>query len=160
LNKLFQFNRKRVIVATFIGSPWEVAMILLVAVSAISLTGLQATINAPRQAFMSCLKEASSKASGEKVAPEGYDSYARSACSAELGSFKGAVVKFDMGNKMSRKASDEDAEAMIGDFMSSSADRYRYVTGANSGAAQAAVAVAKPTTVTPQPTPASAPQPK
>lgn len=159
LNKLFQFKQIRVIVATFIGSPGEVAMILLVAVSAISLTGLQATINAPRQAFTSCLKEATSKASSEKVGANGYDAYARNACSAELGSFKAAVVKFDMGNKMSRKASDEDADAMIGDFMSSSVDRYKYVTGASSAATQAAVAVAKPTTVTPQPTPASAPQP-
>ena len=134
-------------------------MILLVAVSAISLTGLQATINAPRQAFTACLKEASSKASGEKVGVDGFEAYVRNACSAELGSFKGAVVRFDMGNKMSRKASDEDADAMIGDFMSSSVDRYKYVTGASSAATQAAVAVAKPTTVTPQPTPASAPQP-
>lgn len=135
-------------------------MILLLAVSAISLTGLQATINAPREAFKSCLREASSKASGEKVGAEAYDAYVRNACTAELGSFKGAVVKFDMGNKMSRKASDEDADAMIGDFMSSSLDRYKYVMGASSSATQAVAAVAKPSTVTPQPTQASAPQPK
>ena len=134
-------------------------MIILLAASAITLTGLQATINAPRDAFRSCLKEASTKASSEKVGADAYDGYIRNACSAQLGSFKGAVVKFDMGNKMSRKASDEDAEAMIGDFMASALDRYKYVTGASSAATQAAAAVTKPASVTPQPVPASAPQP-
>jgi hypothetical protein len=134
-------------------------MIVLLAASSITLAALQASINAPRDAFRNCLKEATNKATNEKVTSDAYGAYVRAACSNEVGSFKGAVVKFDMGNKMSRKASDEDADAMIGDFMSSSVDRYKYVTGASSAANQAAVAVAKPTTVTPQPTPASAPQP-
>lgn len=131
-------------------------MILLLAASSITLAALQASINAPREAFKSCLREASSKASGEKVAANAFEAYVRNACSGELGTFKGAVVKFDMGNKMSRKASDEDAEMMIGDFLASGLDRYKYVTGANSVTKEAA-AVAPPT-VTPPPTPAAAPK--
>ena len=80
-------------------------MIILLAASSITLTALQAAINAPRDAFRTCLKSASTKASGEKVTAEAYEAYVRAACSGELGSFRGAVVKFDMGNKMSKKAS-------------------------------------------------------
>jgi len=134
-------------------------MIILLAASAISLTALQASINAPREAFKTCLKDASSKASSAKVGADGYDAFVRNACTAELGSFKGAVVKFDMGNKMSRKASDEDAAAMIDDFMSSALDRYKYVTGANSAPVRAAAAPATSSPITPpQPTPAAQPK--
>ena len=132
-------------------------MIVLLAASSITLTALQASINAPRDAFKTCLKEASSKASGEKVTADAYEAYVRNTCSSQVGSFKGAVVKFDMGNKMSKKSSDEDAEAMIADFVGSSLERYKSVTGATKQAAAAAPAVAA--TTPPQPTPAAAPQP-
>ena len=133
---------------------------LLLGASAIFLVGSQAVINGPRDAFKTCLREASSKAANEKVAPDAFGAYVRTACGAQLGAFKGAVVKFDMGNKMSRGASDEDANAMIGDFVGSALDHYKYVTGANSAATKEASApppAANP--ATPQPTPASQPQP-
>jgi hypothetical protein len=131
-------------------------MIVLLAATGITLTALQAAINAPRDAFKACLKEASTKASNEKVGAEAYESYVRNNCSAQLGSFKGAVVKFDMGNKMSKKASDEDAEAMISDFMGSALDHYKYINGADSKPKENASAPAAATP--PPPTPAAAPQ--
>ena len=137
-------------------------MIALLAASAIFLTASQAVINGPREAFRSCLKEATSKAQSEKVRADGYDAYIRSNCGAQLGAFKGAVVKFDMGNKMSRKASDEDADAMIGDFVSSSLENYKYRTGAEAAATKQASAAApapSPTPAKPQPTPAAQPKP-
>lgn len=136
-------------------------MIALVAASAIFLTASQAVINGPRDAFKSCLKEASSKASSEKVAADAFEAYVRTSCGAQLGAFKGAVVKFDMGNKMSRGASDEDANAMIADFMGSALDTYKYRTGANSAPTKEASAPppAAPAIKPPPPTPASAPQP-
>jgi hypothetical protein len=128
------------------------------AASSITLTALQAAINAPRDAFRTCLKSASTKASGEKVTAEAYEAYVRNACSGELGSFKGAVVKFDMGNKMSKKASDDDADSMISDFVSSALDNYKYLTR-GSAPAQAASAPAPAKAVTPpQPTPAVQPK--
>jgi hypothetical protein len=134
-------------------------MIILLAASSITLTALQASINVPRDAFKACLKEASAKASSEKVAADAYEAYVRSACSGQLGSFKGAVVKFDMGNKMSRSASDQDANMMIGDFLSSSLERYKYVSGGNSAPAQAAAATAPAAALAkPQPTPAAEPK--
>ena len=134
-------------------------MIVLLAASSITLTALQASINAPREAFRTCLKEATSKASNDKVAADAYGAYVRAACSNELGSFKGAVVKFDMGNKMSKKSSDEDAESMIADFVDSSLERYKYVTGGNEPAKQAAAAPVAATPTPPPPTPAAAPTP-
>lgn len=135
-------------------------MFVLLAASGITLTALQASINAPRDAFKACLKDTSTKAANEKVGAEAYEAYIRTNCSGQLGSFKGAVVKFDMGNKMSKKASDEDADSMISDFVSSSLDHYKYVTGADSAAKQAASApVPAPASPTPPPTPAAAVQP-
>jgi hypothetical protein len=131
-------------------------VIILLAASSITLTALQASINAPRDAFKNCLKATSSKASDEKVGADAYEAYVRNACSAQLGSFKGAVVKFDMGNKMSKKASDEDANAMIADFVGSAAERYKYVMGSSGPAKQEA---STPKAATPPPTPAAQPKP-
>ena len=132
-------------------------MIILLAASSISLTALQASINAPREAFRSCLKQASTKASSDKVAADGYEAYVRNACGGELGSFKGAVVKFDMGNKMSKKASDDDADSMIADFVGSALDNYKYLT--RGGVTQVASAPAPAKTIaTPPPTPAAQPK--
>lgn len=132
-------------------------MIILLAASSITLTALQASINAPRESFRSCLKEASTKAAGEKVMADGYDAYVRSACSNQLGSFKGAVVKFDMGNKMSKKASDDDANSMISDFMSSALDNYKYQNADLAKKQDASAPVAK-TVTPPPPTPAAQPK--
>lgn len=135
-------------------------MIILLAASSITLTALQASINAPREAFRSCLKEASGKASSEKVAADAYEAYVRNACSNELGSFKGAVVKFDMGNKMSRKASDDDSDSMIADFVLSAVDNYKYLNRDSTPATQqaSAPAAASSAITPPPPTPASQPK--
>lgn len=135
-------------------------MIVLLAASSMSLAALQATINAPREAFRTCLKEASGKAANEKVGADAYEAYIKTNCSGELGSLKAAVVKFDMGNKMTRKASTDDADSMIGDFVSSALDNYKYITAGSSAAKQAASAVKPPAAITPPaPTPASQPVP-
>lgn len=136
-------------------------MIVLLTASAISLAGLQASINAPRETFRACIKQASNKAANEKVGAEAYETYIRTNCGTELGSLKAAVVKFDMGNRMSRKASDDDAAAMIGDFVSSALDNYKYVTGTDSTAVKQAANAPKPAPAIkpPAPTPASQPTP-
>jgi predicted secreted acid phosphatase len=130
-------------------------MIVLLAASSITLTALQASINAPRDAFKTCLKEASAKAGNEKVAADAYDTYVRAACSGQLGSFKSAAMAFDMKNKMSKKDSSADADAMVSDFLESALDNYKYVNAAV--LKQAATAVA-PASTTPPPTPAAEPK--
>ena len=102
-------------------------MIILLGASAIYLTALQAGINAPRDAFQSCLKQSVEKASAQKVDGDGYEAFVRTSCGGQLNSFKSAVVGFDMKNKMSKKDAGEDAEMMIADIMSSSANHYRYI---------------------------------
>jgi hypothetical protein len=134
-------------------------MIALLGASAIFLTASQAVINGPRDAFKTCLKEASSKAASDKVTPDGYVAYIRNACGPQVGSFKGAVVRFDMGNKMSRNASDQDADAMLADFLDSALENYKYRTGANAAVKEAEAAKPALAPATPQPIPASQPQP-
>jgi hypothetical protein len=102
-------------------------MIILLSASAIYLTALQAGINGPRDAFQSCLKQSAEKASAQKVDGNGYEAFVRTSCGGQLNSFKSAVVGFDMKNKMSKKDAGDDADAMIADFVSSSANHYRYV---------------------------------
>ena len=131
-------------------------MIVLLAASTITLTALQASINAPREAFRVCLKEANTKATSEKVAPDAFDAYVRSVCSGQLSSFKSAAKSFDMKNKMSSKAASDDADAMIGDFLSSALERYEYDFSKLNGPAKQEAAA--PKAVTPQPTPAAEPK--
>jgi hypothetical protein len=133
-------------------------MIVLLAASSITLTALQASINAPRDAFKTCLKEATGKASADKVTADAYEAYIRNACTNELGSFKSATVSFDMKNKMSKKDAGDDADAMISDFVSSALDHYKYLTAGSSAQKQAASAPTPAPTTPPQPTPASEPK--
>ena len=132
-------------------------MIVLLAASAITLTALQASINAPRDAFKTCLKDASSKALGAKVTAEAYEAYVRGECGGQLGSFKTATVKFDMGNKMSKKDASDDADSMISDFVSSALEHYKYMAGP--AAVAKAEASAPASAATPPPTPAAQPKP-
>lgn len=102
-------------------------MIFLVGASAIYLTAMQASINAPRDAFKTCLASAVEKAQAQKIEGDGYEAFVRETCGTQLGSFKSAVTAFDIKNKMSRKDASDDADSMIADFVSGSADHYRYV---------------------------------
>ena len=76
LINLFQFNRKRVIVQSFNRRLGRGSVIVFVVATSIILAALQASINAPTATFRSCLKEASGKATGEKVAGDAYEAYA------------------------------------------------------------------------------------
>lgn len=116
-------------------------MIFILGASAIYLTALQASINVPRDAFQACLKESVDKATAQKVGADGYEAFVRTECGGQLNTFKSAVTSFDMKNKMSRKDASDDAEAMIADFVSSSANHYRYVSKSDP------VAAAKPKAV-------------
>ena len=128
-------------------------MIALLTASAIILAGLQASINAPTEAFRSCLREAASKANGEKVGGDAYEAYARNKCSAQLGSLKTAVVAFRMKNGMARKAAADDAEMTIDDYLATSVDKYQFMANMNTPKPAGA------SPATPPATPAAAAQP-
>jgi hypothetical protein len=130
-------------------------MIALVVASTIYLTGMQAAINAPRDAFRNCLKEASAKAATDKVAGDAYEAYIRSACTAKLATLKDALVGFSVKNGMARKSAANDAEMTIDDYIASSVDHYKYMADFNAPKPAAAAPVAA--AATPAPTPAAAP---
>ena len=126
-------------------------MIALLAASAITLTALQASINAPTQAFRGCLREAAAKAGNEKVGGDAIEAYLRNACSNEMQSLKNAVIAFRMKNGMSKKAAASDADMTVDDYVATPVDNYKFMAEMNAPKAAPAP--------TPQPTPASNPQP-
>ena len=128
-------------------------MIALLSASAMTLLALQATINAPTQAFRGCLKEASAKADKEKVAGDAIDAYLRNACSVQMGTLKSAVVAFRTKNGMGRKTAADDADMTVDDYLATSVDKYQFMAQLN-----APKPVAQPASAV-QATPASAPQP-
>ena len=127
-------------------------MIALLTASAISLAALQATINAPTEAFRSCLKEASTKAKGEKVAPDAIEQYLRTACTVQMDGLKSAVIAFRTKNGMAKKAAGEDAELTVEDYLAAPVDKYKFMATLDAPAAPAA-------TAQPAPTQAAAPVP-
>jgi hypothetical protein len=152
LINLFQFNRKRVIVQSFDRRLGRGSVIALVVATSIILAALQASINAPTAAFRSCLKEATGKATSEKVAGDAYEAYARNACSVPMSSLKSAVVGFRMKNGMGRKAAADDADMTVDDYLATSVDNYQFMANMNAPQkpATASTQAAAPATSSPQ----------
>ena len=125
-------------------------MIALLGASAMFLTGLQATINAPRDAFRACIKQASVKAEKEKVAADAVEAYIRGACTAEHDKLKAALIAFSLKNGMAKKTANADADMTIGDYVGTLGDNYKFIAGQNAAkptpAAAQATAAAQPTT--------------
>ena len=124
-------------------------MIALVMASAMFLTGLQATINAPRDAFRACLREANTKATSAKVGADAFEAFIRNACTAQHDTLKTALVSFNLKNGMAKKAAGDDADMTIDDYVGSMVDNYKFMADMNKPSAPA-----QPAAV-----PASAPQP-
>jgi|SRR5436190_17839083 len=106
-------------------------MIALLGASAIILTALQATINAPRDAFRTCLHSATEKATGEKVGADAIENYLSTACGVQMQSLKSAVIAFRVKNGMAHKAAVDDANMTVEDYMSSPIDNYKFMVGQN-----------------------------
>ena len=122
-------------------------MIILLGASSIILTALQASINAPTDAFRGCLSKATEKATADKVAPDTIEDYLRNACSVQMGTLKDAVVAFRVKNGMARKAALDDAEMTVEDYVSTPSDNYKFIANMNApkpAAPAAAAASAQP----------------
>jgi hypothetical protein len=132
-------------------------MIALVVASTIYLTGMQATINAPRDAFRNCLKQAKDKATSEKVAADAFEAYARDACSGKLATLKDALIGFSVKNGMAHKTAASDANMTIDDYVGSTVDNYKFMADYNSPKAAPASAAAPSAVAAAAPTPAAAP---
>lgn len=112
-------------------------MIALLAAAGISLAASQATIAAPTDTFRGCLREAATKAKGDKVPGDGIEAYLKNACTAQMGTLKEALVAFRMKNGMTRKAAADDAEMTVDDYVSTPADNYKFMADMNSKPAAA-----------------------
>ena len=128
-------------------------MIALLAASAISLAASQATIAAPTTAFRGCLRDAASKATTEKVPGDGIVAYLKTACTAQMGTLKDALIVFRMKNGMTRKAAASDADMTVDDYVATPADNYKFMAEMNApkAGAQAAVTPAAAPTQPPKP---------
>ena len=127
-------------------------MIALVGASALFLAAFQASIAGPTSTFRGCLHDAADKATKDKVAADGIETYLRGACTVQMGALKSAIVAFRMKNGMSKKAAGDDAEMTIDDYVSTPADNYKYIAEMNAPKVQPAT--------TPAPTPAAQPSPQ
>lgn len=126
-------------------------MIALLGASAITLAALQATINAPTEAFRGCLREATAKAKNEKVAGDAIETYLRNACTVQMGGLKDALIAFRIKNGMTKKAAADDAEMTVEDYVATPADNYKFLANMDAQ---------KPAATPPaQATPAASPQP-
>ena len=106
-------------------------MIIWVSVSAITLAALQATINAPTNAFRGCLREAIAKASSEKVGPDAIEAYLRGACTVQAQSLRNALVAFRVKNGMARKTASEDAAMTVDDYVATPVENFKFMSTLN-----------------------------
>ncbi|MEP7315199.1 MAG: hypothetical protein ABI667_00720 [Sphingomicrobium sp.] len=104
-------------------------MISLFLSSVIAVAGLQAGIDAPRAAFVACLKDASARAESQKVAADTYQDFTSSACSVQAASLKSALVAFDVKNGIKRPTAESDAEAQLDDYYAMSKEKYERKMG-------------------------------
>lgn len=138
-------------------------MIPLIAASAMFLAASQAAVAAPTNAYKDCLKQASIQAKKTKVAGDAYEAFARNSCSAQITGLRDALIAFEVKNGTKRKDAASDADMTVDDYLASSVDNYKFLTGVDAenakAEADAKARAAAPTAPAAQATPASAPKP-
>ncbi len=133
-------------------------MIALLGASALVLSALQASISGPTDSFRGCLREAVSKAKSDKVPGDGIEAYLKSACTAQMGTLKSALISFRMKNGMSQKAAAADAAMTVEDYVATPSDNYKFLAQQDAPKA-APVAATQPAVVTPASAPSQPPKP-
>ena len=109
-----------------------------------------------RNTFADCLKAAVQQAKTQKIAPDGYVAFARTACANSEAPFKAALINADVQHGMSHKDSVSDADSQLDDYFSEWLDHYKADVQRNAN--DAAAADGTPPKVTPPPTPAAQPK--
>lgn len=102
-------------------------LLILAAVAAPS----QASINSSRQAFNTCIQEATAAARQGKVAVDAYEAFVMGRCETQATALKNALVSFDVGNGVARKTATADAQMMIEDRLAGAKDNYQLRMSSN-----------------------------
>jgi len=80
---------------------------------------------APRKAYAACLKAFENQSATDKVTPEAYNEAVKSACATEMGSFKAALVKYDMAMGAKQAAAQANAQRDVEDYWAESPERFK-----------------------------------
>jgi len=106
-------------------------MMIVLSVFAITLAALQASINAPTAEFRGCLRDATAKATSEKVGPDAIEAYLRNACTVQAQSLRSALIAFRLKNGMGKKAASEDAAMTVDDYVLTPVDNFKFMATRN-----------------------------
>lgn len=84
-----------------------------------------AAINSQRDNYESCLTKAFESAKTQKMPAEALDAHLRQNCASIESSFEGALIAFDLKNKVPRKQATADAQLQVDDLVDNLIERYR-----------------------------------
>ncbi|HVL79883.1 MAG TPA: hypothetical protein VM346_11445 [Sphingomicrobium sp.] len=98
---------------------------LLMAAALYSSQGSMAAVNASRDAFSKCLRDAAQQAKTSSIKADAFPEFALQQCAAAGSRFKSALVTLDVANKVPRKQAEEDAQVQIDDYVAGSAESYQ-----------------------------------
>ena len=106
-------------------------MMIVLSSFAITLAALQASINAPTAEFRGCLRDATAKATSEKVGADAIEAYLRNACTVQAQSLRSALIAFRLKNGMGKKAASEDAAMTVDDYVLTPVDNFKFMAARN-----------------------------
>jgi hypothetical protein len=96
---------------------------MIVIAAAMLLAG--ADTSSLRHDFADCLKQASARAKTQKVEPDGFVAFAKSACAGVEAPFVSALTSANVSHGMAKKAAASDAQSQVGDYYSERLDSYK-----------------------------------
>ena len=99
---------------------------MMIAVFVAAALALQGGSGDPRKDYVSCLNDAIASAKSANVAVDGFKAYASKTCALIEAAFRAKLVAIDVKNGMSKKASVEDAQIQLDDYLYTAEERYKY----------------------------------
>lgn len=98
-------------------------MAMMVAAMLAAAAAQGAMPEAPRKAFVECLKQSVEKARADKVAVGAFAPVARQACAGQITAFRTVLVGWDVKAGTPRKRAEADADSQIDDYLAGAAEK-------------------------------------